>query len=27
MQALAAEYFDYEKYEEYLMESIDICAV
>jgi len=27
MQALAAEYFDYEEYEQYLMDSIDICAV
>ena len=27
MQALAQEYFDYEEYEQYLIESIDICAV
>jgi len=27
MQALAADYFDFEEYEQYLTESIDICAV
>ena len=27
MQALAADYFDTSEYEEYLMDSIDICAV